>query len=181
MKIFGFAGSFRTESFNKKIIRNTLKIADELGVKTEYFDLRNADIPLYDGDLERSSFPKSVEKFKEKIRSADVVLISSPEYNHASPGVLKNVLNWSSRPYGDAAFEGKLVGLMSASPGNRGGAMALIDLKNSLEEMEAKTYPRTINVPNVMNVLDEQGNITDPKLAERIKDFVSSLISVVKK
>lgn len=181
MKILGFAGSLRTESFNKKIIKDTLKIAEELGAKTEYFDLRDATIPLYDGDLERSSFPKSVEKFKEKIRSADVVLISSPEYNHASPGVLKNVLNWSSRPHGDAAFEGKLVGLMSAAPGRFGGARALIDLRESLNEMEAWVYPSAVSIPGVMTVLNEKGDITDERLIEQIKDFLSSLISAVKK
>ena len=109
MKILGFAGSLRENSFNKKVVRFTLKLAEEQGVKTEFLDLRDLNIPLYDGDLEESSFPESVEVFKEKIRTADAILISSPEYNHASPGVLKNALNWSSRPYGDAAFDGKLL------------------------------------------------------------------------
>lgn len=181
MKILGFAGSLREGSYNKKVVKFALKLTRELHTETEFLDLRDLEIPPYDGDLEQTIFPESVKKFKEKIRSANVVLISSPEYNHASPGVLKNALNWSSRPYGDAAFEGKLVGLMTASPGNRGGAMALIDLKNSFVEMGAKIYPLTVSVPNIINVMDEQGNITDPKLVERIKDFVSSLTSAAKK
>ncbi len=181
IKILGFAGSLREGSYNKKIVRFALKIAEEQGVETEFLDLRDLNIPPYDADLQEKAFPKGVQEFKNKIRAADAILISSPEYNHASPGVLKNALNWSSRPYGDAAFEGKLVGLMSAAPGRLGGARALIDLRTSLNEMGAWVYPPTVSIPGVSRVLDERENITDPELVEVIKDFLSGLISWAKR
>lgn len=176
IKVLGFAGSLRQGSYNKQVARFALNLAKEAGAETEFVDLRDLEIPPYDADLQERAFPEGAQEFKNKIRSADAVLISSPEYNHASPGVLKNALNWSSRPYGDAAFEGKLVGLMSASPGNRGGALALVDLKASFEEMGALVFSTTVSVSNVADVLDKQGNITNPNIVKKIKDLISGLI-----
>jgi len=181
LRILGFAGSLRSGSYNKQIIKATLKITEEQGVKAEFLDLRDLNIPPYDADLQEKAFPKGAQELKNKIRAADAILISSPEYNHASPGVLKNALNWSSRPYGEAAFDNKLVGFMSASPGRLGGAGALIDLRTSLNEMGAWVYPPTVSIPGVSRVLDKNGNIADEDLVEIIKDFLSGLISWAKR
>lgn len=180
MKILGFAGSLRTEAWSKKVIKTTLKLAEELGAETEYLDLKDLDIPLYDADLE-PNYPKGPQTFKDKIRAANAILICSPEYNWASPGVLKNAINWASRPYGNSALEGKLVGLMSSSPGRYGGARALIDLRMSLAETGAWVYPPTLSISEANQVFDEKGNIIDERLIESIKDFLISFIATAKK
>lgn len=176
LKILGFAGSLREDAYSKKVARFTLEKLSQMGVDTEFVDLRDFDIPLYDGDLQERAFPKGVQKFKNLIKEADAVLICSPEYNWASPGVLKNALNWSSRPYGDAAFDGKLVALMSSSPGRVGGARALLDLRTSLNEMSAWVYPPTVSVGAVHELLNEKGDIKDPQLVSAIEEFLSDFV-----
>ena len=176
VKILGFAGSLREGAYSKAVARFTLKLAKEKEVETEFVDLRDLAIPLYDGDLQERSFPKSVQILKDKIRAADAVLIVSPEYNHASPGALKNAINWASRPYGDSAFEDKLVAMMSTSPGRVGGARALIDLRTSLAEMGTWVMPSEVSIGQVHELLDQKGDISQPQLLEFIQDFLDQLI-----
>lgn len=116
--ILGFAGSLRKDSYNKALLRAAIELAPS-DVRIEVFDLEG--IPVFNQDLEEHH-PKRVREFKAKIRAADALLIATPEYNYSVPGVLKNAIDWASRPYGDNAFENKPVALMSASDGMLGGA-----------------------------------------------------------
>ncbi len=103
LKILGFAGSLRVGSYNKALLRATIDLLPE-DVTLEIFEIDG--IPLFNQDIEKD-MPTKVREFKSKIREADAILIATPEYNYSVPGVLKNAIDWASRPYGDNAFEGK--------------------------------------------------------------------------
>lgn len=96
MKILGFAGSLRKDSFNRKLLANAISTAKELGQTIEPFDLLG--IPLYNGDVEAAGMPDIVNEFRERITEADALVIATPEYNYSIPGVLKNAIDWASRP-----------------------------------------------------------------------------------
>ena len=117
ISIFGFAGSLRKGSYNKAILRAAVELLPK-EAELETFDLEG--IPPFNQDLENDP-PEKVKEFKKKIKAADAILIATPEANYTIPGVLTNAMNWASRPYGDNAFDGKPVAVMSASIGMLGG------------------------------------------------------------
>jgi len=178
ISILGFAGSLRKGSFN----RGLLRIAKELvpqEAELEIFDLEG--IPPFNQDLENQP-PQKVKEFKAKIRAADAVLIVTPEYNYSIPGVLKNAIDWASRPYGDNALEGKPVALMGASIGMLGTARAQYHLRQCFVWLNM--YP--LNQPEVMvpfaeEKFDANGTLTDQKTKEKIKELLESLINWTRK
>ena len=125
IRLLGIAGSLRKESYNKALLRAATEIVPE-DAELEIFDLEG--IPPFNQDHDMNP-PERVTQFKERIRAADAILIASPEYNYSIPGVLKNAIDWASRPYGDSAWEGKPVAVMSASPWMLGGARAQYHLR----------------------------------------------------
>ncbi len=135
LNILALSGSLRTGSFNTALLRAAAELAPE-GVAITLHDYR--DVPLYDGDIETS--PEAVEALKAAIDAADAVLIATPEYNHSIPGVLKNAIDWASRPAFDSVFFGKPTGMVSASPGLVGGARAQQHLKSVLLAMGTPVY-----------------------------------------
>ena len=158
--ILGFAGSLRRNSYNKALLRAALELAPE-DAKIKIFDLEG--IPPFNQDLE-DQMPEKVQKFKAKIRAADALLIATPEYNYSLPGVLKNAIDWASRPPGDNSFEGKPVAIMSASPGTLGGARAQYHLRQVLVSlnMYAINRPEVI-VASTDEKIDEKGNLKDER------------------
>ena len=121
IKVLAFAGSLRKESYNKALIETSKELASE-NVEIEVFDL--APIPLFNQDLEQN-MPESVKEFKRRIREADAILIATPEYNRSVPGVLKNAIDWASRPSNDNSFDDKPVALMGATGGGIVGTSAV--------------------------------------------------------
>jgi chromate reductase, NAD(P)H dehydrogenase (quinone) len=124
-KLAVFVGSLRADSLNKKLAQNLEELAPD-GVEFDYVDL---NLPLYNTDLE-AEFPTQAHKAKEIVKAADGVLVVTPEYNRSIPGVLKNAIDWISRPYGDNAFDSKPLGLTGASSGPIGTAVAQSDLRH---------------------------------------------------
>ena len=172
LKILGFAGSLRKGSYNKALLNAALEMLPE-NVELEIFDLEG--IPLYNQDMERE-YPEKVREFKKKLREADALLIATPEYNYSVPGVLKNAIDCASRPFGDNSFDGKPVGIMSASIGMLAGARAQYHLRQSLVFLN--TFP--LNRPEVMvpfaaDKVDGSGRLTDDKTREKIKELLESL------
>lgn len=173
MKILGFAGSLRRGSYNKM----ALKAAKQLSPKNaeiEVFDLEG--IPPFNQDLEQTP-PARVREFKSKIRGADAILIVTPEYNYSIPGVLKNAIDWASRPYGDNALEGKPVAVMGASIGTIGTARAQYHLRQCFVFLDM--HP--INDPEVMignaqKKFDKDGNLKDEDTKEKIRELIQALI-----
>src|SRR5919199_5473800 len=117
ISILAIAGSLRKDSYNKAALRIARELCPE-GAKIEIYDI--AGLPLFNQDEERNPTPK-VAEFKQKIRAADAILLVTPEYNYGVPGVMKNAPDVASRPYGDNAWSGKPVALMSAAAGIAGG------------------------------------------------------------
>ncbi len=176
--ILGFAGSLRKGSYNKALLRAALELLPE-DAQLEIFDLEG--IPPYNMDLE-NKMPERVKEFKEKIKAADAILIASPEHNYSIPGVLKNAIDWASRPPGDNSFDGKPVGIMSASPGMLGGARVQYHLRQTFVFLNM--YP--VNKPEVFvtfaaEKIDDKGRVKDEKTREKIKELIGSLIAWTRK
>jgi chromate reductase len=174
INIFGFAGSLRIASYNRAL----LKAATELVPNDAQFEVFELDgIPPFNQDLEASP-PDKVKEFKRKIKAADALLIVTPEYNYSVPGVLKNAIDWGSRPFGDNSFEGKPVAIMSASTGMLGGARAQYHLRQSLVflNMYAVNKPEVF-VTFAPQKFDDKGNLSDQKTKELIKELLNNLIS----
>lgn len=176
IKIVALIGSLRKDSFNKAIMSEAVKCCPD-EAEIEIADIR---LPLFNQDLENNP-PEEVKKLKEKIKASDAVLIATPEYNYSIPGVIKNAIDWVSRPYGDNSFEGKTVALMSASIGMLGGARAQYHLRQSFVFLNM--HP--LNRPEVMVPFAEEkienGEVKDEKTKEKIAELVRSLIAQAKK
>jgi chromate reductase len=172
VKILGFAGSLRKGSYNKALLRAALELLPK-DSELEVFDLEG--IPPLNQDLEDKP-PQKVKEFKERIKSSDAILIATPEYNYSIPGVLKNAIDWASRPYGDNAFEGKPVAIMSASGGMLGGARAQYHLRQVFVflNMHPLNRPEVI-VSFADEKIDENGRVTDKKTRDKIRELLESL------
>jgi chromate reductase len=176
--ILGIAGSLRKQSYNKFALRAAQQLAPE-GAKIEIFDL--AGIPVYNQDEEKNP-PQKVTDLKARIRAADAILISTPEYNYSIPGALKNAIDWASRPYGDSAWNGKTVALMGASVGLFGSARAQYHLRQSFIflNMDAVLQPE-VAIGNAAQRFDEQGMLTDDKAKELIGQLLKNLLQRVRR
>jgi chromate reductase len=176
--ILGFAGSLRKQSYNRAILAAALDVVPG-DATLEVFDLEG--IPPFNQDLELQP-PQKVIDFKAKIRGADAILIATPEYNYSIPGVLKNAIDWASRPYGDNAFDGKSVGLMGASSGMTGTARAQYDLRRSFVflNMFALNQPEVM-VPFVQDKVDGNGRLTDSKTRAKVRELLESLVAFTKR
>jgi chromate reductase len=174
INILGFAGSLRPGSYNRALLRAALESVPE-GATLEVFELNG--IPPFNQDRE-SSPPEKVKEFKKKIKAADALLIVTPEYNYSVPGVLKNAIDWASRPYGDSAFEGKPVAMMSASTGMLGGARAQYHLRQTFVFLNM--HP--VNKPEVFvtfapEKFDDRGHLRDEKAKELVKELLENLVA----
>jgi chromate reductase len=172
--VLGFVGSLREGSYNESLLRAAQELMPE-NARLEIFDLD--EIPLFNQDFERDP-PDTVKEFKAKIRGADAILIATPEYNHSIPGVLKNAIDWASRPYGDNSFNNKPVAIMSASPGILGGARAQYPLRHVLTALNM--HP--INHPEVFvayadEKIDEKGDLTDQETRGIIGKLLERLVT----
>ncbi len=171
-KIVGFAGSLRKGSFNKIVLNAAKELAPD-EVDFEIVDLEG--IPMFNADLE-SDMPKKVLEFKSKIKEANAVVIVSPEYNYSVPGVLKNALDWASRPYGNNSFDEKPVGLISSSIGTIAGSRSIYHLRQVMLYLNA----HTLNKPEVMipfvqdKIVD--GKLTDEKTLQNIEALLNALV-----
>jgi chromate reductase len=178
VRILGFVGSLRKGSYNKALMRVAVELAPE-DAKIEVFDLEG--IPPFNQDLERQP-PQIVKDFKAKIRKADALLIASPEYNYSVPGVLKNAIDWASRPYGDNAFEGKPVAIMSASIGSLGGARAQYHLRQSFIFLDMHPLNRPeVMMPFAQDNVDANGNVTNEHTRQLIQELLEVLVQWTRK
>ena len=173
IKILSFAGSLRKGSYNKSLLRAAMELVPQ-NASMDAFDLDG--IPPFSEDSEKQP-PAKVKDFKMKIRQADAILIATPEYNYSMPGVLKNAIDWASRPYGDNAFDGKPVAIMGASIGTLGSARAQYHLRQSCVflNMYPLNQPEVI-VPSVQDKVDASGRLTDEKTRQKIKELLESLV-----
>ena len=171
--ILGISGSLRRDSFNRATLRAAQELAPE-GSKIETFELDG--LPGFNQDDEGHP-PAKVLELKQRIRSADAILFVTPEYNYSVPGVLKNAIDWASRPYGDSAWNGKPVAVMGASVGVSGTARAQYHLRQMFVFLNM--YP--VNQPEVMigsaaKRFDQQGRLTDENSRKLIQQLLQELV-----
>ena len=174
VKILGFAGSLRKASYNRSLLRAALDLVPK-DATLEIFDLEG--IPPFNQDFENQPSER-VKEFKSRIKAADAILIATPEYNYSIPGVLKNAIDSASRPYGDNAFEHKPVAMMGASIGMGGSAKAQYHLRQCFVFLTcfALNQPEVM-VPFAQDKIDEDGNLTDQKTKEKIRELLESLVA----
>ncbi len=178
VKILAFCGSLRKGSYNKMLLRAAVELAPD-AVCLETFEI--SAFPLFNQDFEKDP-PSIVKEFKAKIKAADAVLIVTPEYNYSIPGVLKNAIDWASRPYGDNAFEGKPVAMMSASIGMLGGARAQYHLRQSFIFLEMHPINRPeIFVSFAPQKFDASGKLLDENTKKLIVDQFNALAAWARK
>lgn len=177
ISILGFAGSLRKGSYNRALLRAAAELMPK-DVKFEIFDLEG--IPPFNQDLE-AKVPEKVVEFKAKIRAADAILVATPEYNYSIPGVLKNAIDWASRPYGDNSFEGKPVAIMSASTGMLGGARAQYHLRQVFVFLNMHPVNRPeVFVTFAPQKIDESGRVTDEATKKFMKELLEGLMDWTK-
>ena len=178
LKILGFAGSLRKNSYNRSALLAARALAPA-DVAIEIFDLNG--IPMFNEDDEASP-SKIVVEFREKISTADAILIATPEYNYSIPGVLKNAIDWGSRPYGKGALIGKPVAIMGAAMGMLGTARAQYHLRQVFVALNMYVLNQPeVMIPFASKVFDAQGNVTDDKVREKLKELVVALMDLTRK
>jgi len=185
-RILTFAGSTRKDSYNKKLARIAAKAAEECGAEVTLVDLKDLPMPLFDEDLEREAgMPESAAKLKALMVEHDAFLIASPEYNSSITAVLKNAIDWVSRPVPNepslVAFKGKTAVLMSASPGNLGGLRGLVHLRAILGNIGVLVLPDQIAVPKAYEAFDSDGRLKDAKQQAVVEDLGKKLAETVRK
>ena len=185
-KILAFAGSTRTDSFNKKLVKIAVTGAIEGGADVTVIDLRDFAMPLYDGDLEQQQgLPSNAKKLKDLMLSHQGFLISAPEYNSSISGVLKNTIDWVSRPSAGeeslACFKGKVAGIMSASPGGLGGLRGLVHVRAILENISVLVIPDQIAVGKAHEVFNADGTLKDKKQEDQVKRIGSNVAKLLLK
>jgi chromate reductase, NAD(P)H dehydrogenase (quinone) len=172
--LIGIAGSLRRGSYNAALLRAAVAAAPAT-CRVETVSIRG--IPLYDGDLDTAQGPPDlVRGLKDRLAAADGLLLATPEYNGSIPGVLKNAIDWLSRPARDLprVFGGLAVGLMGATPGRGGTRMAQIAWLPVLRALGAQPwFGRQLNVAVAHEVFDQEGRLTDDPLREQLAAYMA--------
>lgn len=178
LRLTGFAGSLRNGSFNRALLRAAAELAPE-GMEIDIHDLDG--IPLYNADVEAEGDPAPVAALKEAITRADGLIIACPEYNYGVPGVLKNAIDWASRPARGSALNGKRVGIIGASAGMTGSARGQSQLRQSFvfTNTHAMLQPEIL-VARAKEKFDAEGRLTDEttrkflgKYMEALRDWIA--------
>jgi len=177
-KILGFAGSLRNGSYNRALLRAAAELLP-IDAELETFDLNG--IPGFNADIENTA-PDTVKYFKAKIRAADAVLIATPEYNYSVPGVLKNAIDWASRPSGESVWPGKPVAVMSASTGMLGGSRGQYHLRQTFLYLDVKAVTKPeVFVTFAAQKFDESGKLTDETTRKVIRQLIQALVDLARK
>jgi len=172
VRVAGIAGSLRAGSYNRALLRAAAELAPD-GLVIDIFDLK--PVPLYDGDVEAAGDPPGVAALKQAIAQADGVLFVTPEYNHGVPGVMKNAVDWASRPPRDAALSGKPVALIGASPGMTGTARGQSQLRQAFEFTNSYCMPQPeLLVFRAHEKFDAEGNLTDEATRAYLGKFLAA-------
>lgn len=173
IRILGIAGSLRRQSFNRSALRAAAELAPS-GTTLDIFELDA--VPLFNEDIEKLP-PAAVVDLKNRIRAADAVLFATPEYNYSVPGVLKNAIDWASRPYGDSAWKGKPAAILGASIGALGTARAQYHLRQMMVflDMHPVNQPEVM-IGNAAERFDEDGKLVDDTTKKLVRELLENLV-----
>lgn len=185
-KILAFAGSTRRDSYNKKLVKIAAEGARTAGAEVTYVDLRDYPMPLFDEDLEaQEGIHPNARKFKELMLAHQGLLIASPEYNSSISGVLKNVIDWASRPEpGEpmlACFVNKVAAIMSISPGGLGGIRGLVHLRSILGNISVIVLPDQVTIPKAYEAFNLEGLLSDTKKQAAVEQLGSKVTTTLSK
>ena len=186
-KILAFAGSTRTESFNRKLIRIAVQGAVNAGADVTLVELADYPMPLFDQDLEESAgLPQAAHDLKQLFIEHDGLLIASPEYNSGFTPLMKNTLDWVSRRETDdepplAAYQGKVAALMAASPGRLGGIRGLVFLRMLLGNLGIMVLPEQQAIPQAMQAFNSDGMLIDNLQREAVLNLGVKLARTLEK
>ena len=157
MKVLAFAGSLRAGSYNKKLLAIAIEHLRARGAEVDLLDLHDVSMPHYDGDIETSSgLPGGARVMRDRIAAANAVVIAAPEYNGSLPGVLKNAIDWTSRPP-HQPWSRKVVTLLAATTGAGGGRAVLVDMRKVLSALGAFVLPAAVSLPHAGEAIDAHG------------------------
>ena len=184
-KILAFSGSIRNGSINQRLVTIAAKYAEQAGAEVTVANLADYQMPLYCPDWENENgMPEEVIAFKDLMKSHNGFLIASPEYNGSLTGILKNTIDWMSRPYKDdprmACFNGKIVGIMAASPGGLGGLRGLHHLRVILASIGTFVLPNQVAVGNAGTNLSDDESVKDDNLNNAVQNQVQELARVIR-
>ncbi len=185
-RILAFAGSTRKASYNKKLVRVAASGAEAAGADVTVIDLKDYPLPLFDEDLESEQGPpENATRIKKLLVEHEGFLIASPEYNSSISGVLKNTIDWASRPAeGEptlVAFKGKAAAIMSASPGALGGLRGLVHVRSILGNIGVLVLPDQVAVPKAFEAFDDEGNLTDERKKAGVQGLGKGLAELLGK
>jgi chromate reductase len=175
VRILAVSGSLRAESYNTALARAAAALAPD-GIDVELY-AGLAWIPPYDADGDGEEPPAAVEDLRERIGEAGGLLVVTPEYNGSIPGVLKNAIDWASRPHRESALWGKTVAIAGATTGQYGAIWAQQDLRRVLGMAGARVVDGEVPVPRAHEKFDAEGRLVDPLLAERLRAHVDALVA----
>jgi NAD(P)H-dependent FMN reductase len=181
-RVLVIAGSIRKDSLNRKLALAAAAALRTTGLDVTWADLRDYPMPFYDGDLEsQTGLPERAKSFKELVRDHDALVIASPEYNGSYPALLKNAIDWISRPEpGEtplAVLRGKKAALLSASPGPGGGRRGLRHLRELLEMIGISVIPVQVTIAKAVHAFDADSHLTRPEDRAALDTLVQQLAS----
>lgn len=177
VNVLVFGASLRADSLNRRIAAVAARVAAQAGATVDHASMRDFDVPSYDGDVEKDGgLPAGAAEFKRRLDACDAFIVASPEYNGSMPGLLKNLIDWTSR-YRPQPFDGKHGLLMSASPSMVGGNRGLWALRIPFEHLGARIYPDMFSLAQAHKALVDD-EIADAALRTRFEKTIQSFLSL---
>jgi NAD(P)H-dependent FMN reductase len=187
VRLLAFSGSSRTGSLNQALLNLAVREAQARGTEVTAIRLSDFDLPIYDGDLEQGAFPGAARELKALFRAHHGFLIASPEYNGSVSGLLKNAIDWASRPTDGegltalSAFRGKVAGLVGASISPFGGLRGITHLRQILGTIQTVVATEQVLVPAAHLAFDENGELKDPLPAQLLAGVVARVVELAEK
>jgi chromate reductase len=178
MRVLGITGSLRRDSYNHALLREA---AERLPAGAELVEFeRLAEIPPYDSDLEEAAeTPEAAEALRQAMREADAVIVATPEYNHSIPGVLKNALDWASRPAGQSALTGTPAAVIGASTGMFGAVWAQAETRKVLGALGGRVVERELPVARAAELYRDGRLELSPEQSEQLEGLLAELVAEV--
>jgi len=181
-KLLCMAGSIRKESMNKKLAQLAAKMAKKDGIEKTFIDLKDYEMPLYNGNLEdKNGLPENAIKLKQLFIENDGIFIASPEYNGSFSALLKNTLDWISRSHSEnepslSAYKGKVAAISAVSPRPIGGLRGLVPLRMLLGNLGVTVTPTQVAIGSGFKAFDSEGKLVDERQTSKLQATVDELI-----
>ncbi|MCX6702266.1 MAG: NAD(P)H-dependent oxidoreductase [Candidatus Wolfebacteria bacterium] len=180
LKVLGISGSLRSDSYNRKVLQAAKKMATDLGAEVSEVDLKELNLPIYDGDIESAGIPEPVQKLKAAILAADVLLIASPEYNYSISGALKNAIDWASRQ--SNSLDGKFAAIFGVSIGSFGTLRGQYHLREILFALNVSVLPQPqVFIGPASDAFNPDGSLKNEKTSEHLKALIQKTLEAAQK